>query len=91
MQGLTAQLSKLGFDALVQREVPENVRASVFGWSETMLQMLWVLGGTLGIILPLNPHIGFPVCAVMLLWTVVMAARQRRRAAPTAPPRARRA
>ena len=45
VQGLTAQLAKLCFDALVQREVPENVRASVFGWSETMLQMLWVLGG----------------------------------------------
>jgi MFS family permease len=78
VQGLTAQLAKLCFDALVQREVPENVRASVFGWSETMLQMLWVLGGTLGIILPLNPQVGFSVCAVMLLWTVVMAARQRR-------------
>ncbi|HEY9496665.1 MAG TPA: MFS transporter [Intrasporangium sp.] len=78
VQGLTAQLAKLCFDALVQREVPENVRASVFGWSETMLQMLWVLGGALGIILPLNPQVGFSVCAVMLLWTVVMAARQRR-------------
>lgn len=78
VQGLTAQLAKLCFDALVQREVPENVRTSVFGWSETMLQMLWVLGGALGIMLPLNPHIGFPVCAVMLFWTVIMAARQRR-------------
>ncbi len=77
VQGLTAQLSKLCFDALVQREVPENVRASVFAWSETMLQMLWVLGGALGIILPLNPYVGFPVCAVMLVWTVLMAARQR--------------
>jgi MFS family permease len=77
VQGLTAQLSKLCFDALVQREVPENVRASVFAWSETMLQMLWVLGGALGIILPLNPYVGFPVCAVMLVWTVIMAARQR--------------
>ena len=91
VQGMSAQLSKLGFDALVQREVPENVRTSVFAWSETMLQVLWVVGGTLGIVLPLNPHIGFPVCAVALVWTVLMAARQRRRAAPTAPPRARRA
>ncbi len=90
VQGMSAQLSKLGFDALVQREVPENVRTSVFAWSETMLQALWVVGGTLGIVLPLNPYIGFPVCAVALVWTVVMAARQRRRARP-APPRARRA
>ena len=77
VQGLTAQLAKLCFDALVQREVAENVRTSVFAWSETMLQMLWVLGGALGIVLPLNPYIGFPVCAAMLVWTVVMAARQR--------------
>lgn len=82
VQGLSAQLSKLCFDALVQREVPENVRTSVFAWSETMLQVLWVVGGALGIVLPLNPYIGFPVCAVALIWTVVMAARQRRRATP---------
>ena len=88
---MSAQLSKLCFDALVQREVPENVRTSVFAWSETMLQVLWVVGGTLGIVLPLNPYVGFPVCAVALVWTVAMAARQRRRATPTAPPRARRA
>ncbi|GAA2742026.1 MFS transporter [Terrabacter aerolatus] len=89
VQGLSAQLSKLCFDALVQREVPENVRTSVFAWSETMLQVLWVVGGALGIVLPLDPHVGFPVCAVVLVWTVAMAVRQRRRATPTARPRAR--
>ena len=91
VQGQSAQLSKLCFDALVQRQDPENVRTSVFAWSETMLQVLWVVGGTLGIVLPLNPYVGFPVCAVVLVWTVAMAARQRRRATPTARPRARRA
>lgn len=83
VQGLASQLSKLCFDALVQREVAENVRTSVFAWSETMLQMLWVVGGALGIILPLNPYIGFAVCAAGLAVTVVVAARQRRLAAPT--------
>lgn len=78
VQGLAAQLSKLCFDALVQREVAENVRTSVFAWAETMLQVLWVVGGGLGIVLPLNPYIGFPVCAAALVWTVLMAARQRR-------------
>jgi len=82
VQGLSAQLAKLCFDALVQREVPENVRTSVFAWSETMLQVLWVVGGALGIVLPLNPYVGFPVCAAALVWTVVMAARQRHRARP---------
>lgn len=82
VQGLAAQLSKLCFDALVQREVPDNVRTSVFAWSETLLQILWVVGGALGIVLPLNPHIGFPVCAVALLGTVIVAARQRALAGP---------
>ncbi|MBC9822275.1 MFS transporter [Terrabacter sp. MAHUQ-38] len=87
VQGMSAQLAKLCFDALVQREVPENVRTSVFAWSETMLQVLWVVGGALGIVLPLNPYIGFPVCAVALVWTVVMAARQRQRAVAAPTPR----
>jgi MFS family permease len=87
VQGVAAQLAKLCFDALVQREVPENVRTSVFAWSETMLQVLWVVGGALGIMLPLNPYIGFPVCAAALVWTVVMAARHRQRAVTSRTPR----
>ncbi|MGW5240874.1 MFS transporter [Monashia sp. NPDC004114] len=90
--GLSSQLAKLCFDALVQREVPENVRTSVFAWSETMLQILWVAGGALGIMLPLNPYLGFSVCAAALVWTVLMAARQRRVAGPpSTSPRVRRA
>ncbi|MCU1538785.1 MAG: major facilitator superfamily 1, partial [Humibacillus sp.] len=77
-QGVSAQLSKLCLDALVQRDVPERVRTSVFAWSETVLQMLWVVGGGLGIVLPLEPHVGFSVCAVAMAGTVVLAARQRR-------------
>jgi MFS family permease len=89
VQGVSAQLSKLCFDSLVQREVPERVRTSVFAWSETVLQVLWVVGGTLGIVLPLDPRIGFGACAVGLLGCVVMALRQRRLAGPrTAPHRA---
>ncbi|MGN6752277.1 MAG: MFS transporter [Intrasporangium sp.] len=82
VQGLTSQLAKLCLDALVQREVAESVRTSVFGWSETVLQMLWVVGGALGIVLPLNPHVGFPVAAVALLVCVVLAARTRRAGRP---------
>ena len=82
VQGLTSQLAKLCLDALVQREVAESVRTSVFGWSETMLQMLWVVGGALGIVLPLNPHVGFSVAAAALLGCVVLAARSRRAGRP---------
>jgi MFS family permease len=86
VQGLTSQLAKLCLDALVQRDVPEQVRTSVFAWSETTLQMLWVVGGGIGIIVPLNPRIGFPVAAVTLFGCVLLAARTRHvgRAARTA-------
>lgn len=77
VQGIAAQVSKLCFDALVQRDIAENVRSSVFAWSETLLQMQWVFGGALGIVLPLNPHLGFAAAAAALLGTVVLAARTR--------------
>ena len=73
--GLCAQLAKLAYDALVQREVPDVVRTSVFARSETAFQTCWVLGGTLGIVLPLIPPLGFGLVAALLCgllaWTVV--------------------
>ncbi len=77
VQGIAAQVAKLCFDALVQRDIAENVRSSVFAWSETLLQMQWVLGGALGIVLPLNPHLGFAVVAAGLVAAILLAARTR--------------
>jgi MFS family permease len=77
VQGVASQVAKLCFDALVQRDIAENVRASVFAWSETLLQMQWVLGGALGIALPLNPQLGFSVAAAALIGTILLAARTR--------------
>jgi MFS family permease len=79
--GFCAQLAKLSYDALVQRDVSEVVRTSVFARSETVFQICWVFGGALGISLPLIPQLGFGVIAVLLsallVWTLVA----RRRAA----------
>ena len=47
--GLSSALGKLALDALVQREVPDDVRSSAFARSETVLQLAWVVGGALGI------------------------------------------
>jgi hypothetical protein len=73
--GLCAQLAKLAYDALVQRDVPEAVRTAVFARSETVFQICWVLGGALGISLPLIPQLGFGIVALLLgallIWTVV--------------------
>lgn len=47
--GLCQSLGKLSLDALIQQTVPEHVRTSMFGRSETLLQLSWVIGGLIGI------------------------------------------
>ncbi|WP_373287008.1 MFS transporter [Wenjunlia tyrosinilytica] len=61
--GLAQALAKLSLDALIQRDVPEEVRTSAFARSETALQMAWVVGGAIGIMLPLNGELGLGVAA----------------------------
>ncbi|WP_405807736.1 MFS transporter [Streptomyces sp. NBC_00210] len=61
--GLCQALAKLSLDALIQRDVPEQVRTSAFARSETLLQMAWVVGGAIGIALPLNGVLGMSVAA----------------------------
>ncbi|MGI8625203.1 MAG: MFS transporter [Geodermatophilaceae bacterium] len=65
--GITNALGKTALDAIIQREVPESLRASAFGRSETLLQLAWVFGGALGILLPTIGWIGFTVAAVLLV------------------------
>jgi MFS family permease len=88
--GLCAQLAKLSYDALVQRDVPEIVRTSVFARSETVLQISWVFGGALGISLPLIAPLGFGLIASLLLgllaWNVVAWRRQAGRSRSDARP-----
>jgi MFS family permease len=64
--GVAQSMAKLSLDALVQRDVPERVRASAFARSETLMQLSWVLGGALGLVMPANGAIGLGVAAVGL-------------------------
>ncbi|MER5551092.1 MFS transporter [Streptomyces sp. NPDC002793] len=64
--GFTQALSKLSLDAMIQRDVPEEVRTSAFARSETLLQMAWVVGGAIGIALPLSGALGMSVAAGLL-------------------------
>ncbi|MFF1451883.1 MFS transporter [Streptomyces sp. NPDC058274] len=68
--GFAQALAKLSLDALIQRDVPELVRTSAFARSETLLQVAWVIGGGVGIALPLNGTLGLSVAAgiVALGW-----------------------
>lgn len=59
-------LAKVCLDAVVQRDTPEVSRASAFGRSETVLQLSWVFGGALGVLLPPVHRIGFTALAVLL-------------------------
>ncbi|MEE1789090.1 MFS transporter [Streptomyces sp. SP17BM10] len=87
--GLAASLGKLALDALIQRDVPEAVRTSAFARSETLMQLSWVAGGAVGILLPLNGELGLSVAAavvgLVLLWTIRSLFRVGLRRHPTAP------
>ncbi|WP_093874723.1 MFS transporter [Streptomyces sp. TLI_105] len=92
--GLTQALSKLSLDALIQRDVPELVRTSAFARSETALQMAWVVGGGIGIALPLNGTLGMSTAAAILGLGALLSVRgllsaSRSRSGPKGRPRAK--
>ncbi|CAM5557860.1 MFS family permease OS=Streptomyces griseomycini OX=66895 GN=FHS37_004368 PE=4 SV=1 [Streptomyces griseomycini] len=64
--GFAHALAKLSLDALIERDVPELVRTSAFARSETLLQMSWVLGGAIGIAMPLIGPLGLAVGAAVV-------------------------
>ncbi|WP_327183708.1 MFS transporter [Streptomyces sp. NBC_01334] len=64
--GFSQALAKLSLDALIQRDVPELVRTSAFARSETLLQVCWVFGGAVGIVMPLNGTLGLSVAAAVV-------------------------
>jgi MFS family permease len=70
VSAVTNALGKVALDAIIQRDVPESLRASAFARSETVLQLAWVVGGALGIALPPIGWIGFTVAAGLLVLAV---------------------
>ena len=69
---------QLSLDALIQRDVEDHVRARVFSWSETILQAFWVVGGAIGITLPLLPVLGFAIVTAVVVLACLVAWRSRR-------------
>jgi hypothetical protein len=77
--GICQAIGKLALDSTIQRDVAETHRTSAFARSETLLQLSWVVGGFIGIALPLIPRVGLSVLAALMVGWVVFVALGRRR------------
>jgi sugar phosphate permease len=83
--GVAQGMGKLALDATIQRDVPESYRTSGFARSETLLQLSWVIGGFIGIAVPLEingqvlPRLGLGLLAGLTVgWTLFVLLRRRR-------------
>ena len=56
---------RLGFDSLLQRDGPDAVRGRAFARFETRFQLVWVIGGMIGVI-PFLPQVGLFLLAIVL-------------------------
>ncbi|MEX2100654.1 MAG: MFS transporter [Acidimicrobiia bacterium] len=56
---------RLGFDSLLQRDGPDAVRGRAFARFETRFQLVWVIGGIVGII-PFAEGVGLFILAIAL-------------------------
>jgi hypothetical protein len=86
--GLSQALAKVSLDSTIQRDIHHRVQASAFARSDTTLQLAWVIGGVVGIALPLDPaRLGLGVAFVVLAaWTAyVLATGPRLREAVAGP------
>jgi predicted MFS family arabinose efflux permease len=60
-------IAKASLDASLQDDLPEESRASGFGRSESTLQLAWVLGGALGVLVYTELWVGFTAVSAILI------------------------
>ncbi|MCB0926538.1 MAG: MFS transporter [Mycolicibacterium insubricum] len=60
-------IAKASLDASLQHDLPERSRASAFGRSESVLQLAWVLGGALGVLVYTEWTVGFTAISALLI------------------------
>jgi MFS family permease len=65
-----AGAGRLGFDSLLQRDGPDAARGRAFASFETRFQLVWVVGGVLGII-PIGGRFGLFLLAIVLGFAAV--------------------
>ncbi len=60
-------IAKASLDASLQDDLPEESRASGFGRSESTLQLAWVLGGAVGVLVYTELWVGFTAISAILI------------------------
>ncbi|MCB0923706.1 MAG: MFS transporter [Mycobacterium sp.] len=60
-------IAKASLDASLQDDLPEESRASAFGRSESVLQLAWVLGGAMGVLVYTDLWVGFTAITALLI------------------------
>ena len=63
--GIAAALSRLAFDAFVQRQSHDAQRGAAFARLETRFQLSWVLGALIPVALPISRFVGFLIIAAL--------------------------
>ena len=60
-------IAKASLDASLQDDLPEESRASAFGRSESLLQLAWVVGGAIGVLVYTDLWVGFTAITAILI------------------------
>ncbi len=63
----SSAIAKASLDASLQNDLPEESRASGFGRSESTLQLAWVMGGALGVMVYTELWVGFTAVTALLI------------------------
>jgi predicted MFS family arabinose efflux permease len=63
----SSAIAKASLDASLQNDLPEESRASGFGRSESTLQLAWVLGGAVGVLVYTQLWVGFTAISGILI------------------------
>lgn len=63
----SSAIAKASLDASLQNDLPEESRASGFGRSESTLQLAWVLGGAIGVLVYTELWVGFTAVTSVLI------------------------
>ena len=63
----SSAIAKASLDASLQDDLPEESRASAFGRSESLLQLAWVAGGAVGVLVYTELWVGFTAISAFLI------------------------